>query len=189
MHNETAVRSGGLPSRVLALAGPSVGLLLSSAPAARPGPALPDEIPASERSQLPEVTENVSLATHAAGEPFVARPEVFVYLLDHPEFATHVTRTLRIARYRVWREPDGLWLDDGWGVVGRFSIVYAGNGARVMVARGRYKQWFLPAIHGRAVVVIEYGAAPAANGKSVINAAATGLVQLEQPPGGMSGKA
>src|SRR5207245_7203263 len=127
MHNETAVRFRGRPRRVLALAGTSVVLLLSSALAARPGPALPDEIPASERSHLIEVTENASLATHAAGEPFVARPEVFVYLLDHPEFATHVTRTLRIARYRVWREPDGLWLDDGWGVVGRFSIVYAGD--------------------------------------------------------------
>src|SRR5207244_1271107 len=127
-------------------------------------------------------------ATHAAGEPFVGRPEVFWYLLDHPEFATHVTRTLRIARYRVWREPDGLWLDDGWGIVGRFSTVYAGNGARVMYARGRYKQWFLPAIHGRAVVVIEYGAAPAANGKSVINAAVTGFVKLDNPLVEMIGK-
>src|SRR2546430_913701 len=84
MHNETAVRFRGRPRRVLALAGTSVVLLLSSALAARPGPALPDEIPASERSQLIEVTENASLATHAAGEPFVARPEGFVYLLDHP---------------------------------------------------------------------------------------------------------
>ena len=188
MHNETAVRFRGRPRRVLALAGTSVVLLLSSALAARPGPALPDEIPASERSQLTEVTESASLATHAAGEPFVTRPEVFVYLLDHPEFATHVTRTLRIARYRVWREPDGLWLDDGWGVVGRFSIVYAGNGARVMYARGRYKQWFLPAIHGRAVVVIEYGAEPAADGKSVINAAVTGFVKLDNPLVEMIGK-
>src|SRR5213594_2333491 len=88
MHNETAVRFRGRPRRVLALTGTSVVLLLSSALAARPGPALPDEIPASERSRLIEVTENASLATHAAGEPFVARPEVFVYLLDHPEFAT-----------------------------------------------------------------------------------------------------
>src|SRR2546425_12284117 len=74
MHNETAVRFRGRPRRVLALAGTSVVLLLSSALAARPGPALPDEIPASERSQLTEITENASLATHAAAEPFVARP-------------------------------------------------------------------------------------------------------------------
>src|SRR5437899_12830606 len=120
MHNETAVRFRGRPRRVLALAGTSVGLLLSSALAAGPGPALPDEIPASERSQLTEVTENASLATHAAGEPFVARPEVVVYLLDHPELATHVTRTLKRARSRVWRGPDRLWLDDRGGGVRRF---------------------------------------------------------------------
>src|SRR2546426_4756737 len=88
------------PIRVLALAGTLVVLLLSSVLAARPEPALPAEMPASERSRLAAVTATASLATHAAGEPFVARREVFEYLLDHPEFAAHLTRTLRIARYR-----------------------------------------------------------------------------------------
>src|SRR3989449_2961617 len=37
-------------------------------------------------SRLALVTATASLATHAAGEPFVARREVFEYLLDHPEF-------------------------------------------------------------------------------------------------------
>jgi hypothetical protein len=174
-----AVPFTGVPIRVLALAGTSVVLLLSSALAARPGSALPAEIPASERTRLAEVTETASLATQAAGEPFVARREVFEYLLDHPEFTTHVTRTLRIARYRIWRERDSLWLDDGWGAVGRFSVVYARHGTRVMYLRGRYKHWFLPAIRGRAVVVFEYGTQPAADGKSVISAAVTGFVKLD----------
>src|SRR5437899_9486454 len=106
------VRMRDRPIRVLALAGTLVVLLLSSVLAARPEPALPAEMPASERSRLALVTATASLATHAAGEPFVARREVFEYLLDHPEFAAHLTRTLRIARNRIWREPDGLWLDD-----------------------------------------------------------------------------
>ena len=169
------------PIRVLALAGTLVVLLLSSALAARPEPALPAEMPASERSRLALVTATASLATHAAGEPFVARREVFEYLLDHPEFAAHLTRTLRIARYRIWREPDGLWLDDGWGTVGRFAVVYAGNGTRVMHARGGYTHWLLPTIRGQAVVVIEYGVQPAADGKSLISAAVTGFVKLENP--------
>jgi len=165
---------------VLALAGTSVVLLLSSALAARPGPALPDEIPASERSQLIEVTENASLATHAAGEPFVARPEVFVYLLDHPEFATHVTRALKLARYRIWRGPEGgLWLDDGWGVVGQFSVVYAASGTRVVYAHGQYQSGLLPSIRGQAVVVIEYGLSPAAERRSLISPAVTGFVRLD----------
>ena len=166
---------------VLTLAGASVVLLLASAPAAHPEPDLPPEIPASARSKLHAVTATASLATRAVGEPFVARRAVFEYLLDHPEFAAHVTRALRIARYRIWREPDGLWLDDGWGTVGRFSVVYAGNGTRVMHARGRYKHWLLPSIHGQAVVVIEYGVEPATDGQSVINAAVTGFVKLDNP--------
>src|SRR5207247_10842793 len=162
----------------LGLAGASPVLFLPTAPPAGPGPSLPAEIPAAERGRLAAIAETASLATHAAGEPFVARREVFEYLLDHPEFATHVTRTLRLARYRIWREPDGLWLDDGWGAVGRFSVVYAGNGTRVMHARGGYTHWLLPTIRGQAVVVIEYGVQPAGDGKSLISAAVTGFVKL-----------
>src|SRR5437773_2804928 len=175
------VRFRSRPIRVLGLAGASLVLFLSSAPAARPVPSLPAEIPAAERSRLAAIAETASLATHAAGEPFVARREVFEYLLDHPEFATHVTRTLRLARYRIWREPDGLWLDDGWGAVGRFSVVYARNGTRVLHARGRYKHWLLPSIHGQAVVVIAYGVEPATDGRSVISATVTGFVKLDNP--------
>src|SRR3989454_5074473 len=138
------------PIRVLALAGTLVVLLLSSALAARPEPALPAEMPASERSRLAAVTATASLATHAAGEPFVGRREVFEYLLDHPEFAAHLTRTLRIARYRILREADRLWLHDGSGTVGPFARVYAGDPTPVMHARGGYTHWLLPTIRGQA---------------------------------------
>src|SRR3989442_13021963 len=95
--------------RVLALAGTLVVLLLSSVLAARPEPALPAEMPASERSRLAAVTATASLATHAAGEPFVARREGFEDLLGHPQFAAPLAPTLRVARYRGWRRPDRPW--------------------------------------------------------------------------------
>src|SRR3989454_8392154 len=176
------------PIRVLAFAGRLVVLLLPSVLAARPDPALPAEMPASERSRLALVTATASLATHAAGEPFVARREVFEYLLDHPEFAAHLTRTLRIARYRIWREPDGLWLDDGRGTVRRVAVRYRGNGTRVMHARGGYNHWLLPSIRGQAVVVIRDGVQPAADGKRLIRAPGTGFVKLENPPVEMASK-
>src|SRR4029450_4807736 len=90
----------------------------------------------------------------ASAEPFLARHDVLEFLLDHPEFATHLTRTLRLGRYRVWRAPDGgLWFDDGWGVVGQLTIVYAAPGTRVIYGRGQYTAGFLPSIQGQAVVV------------------------------------
>jgi hypothetical protein len=113
------------------------------------------------------------------GEPFVARRDVFEYLLDHPDFATHVTRSLKLARYRIWRTPDGLAIDDGWGTVGTFELVHAAAGLRLMYARGVYTQTILPDIHGQAVVVVDYSARPAAGGRSAIQAAVTGFVRLD----------
>jgi hypothetical protein len=152
-------------------------LLVSNALASRP--TLPEQIPPADRARLQEVADAASVSARANGEPFVARPEVFEFLLDHPEFATHVTRALRLARYRIWRGPEGLWLDDGWGAIGQFSVVYAAGGTRVMYARGYYQPGFLPSIQGQAVVVIEYGMQPAADHKSLISTAVTGFVKLD----------
>jgi hypothetical protein len=120
------------------------------------------------------------VSAQAAGEPFLARSDVFEFLLDHPEFATHITRALKLARYRIWRGPEGgLWLDDGWGVVGQFSVVYASRGTRVVFAHGQYQSGLLPSIRGQAVVVIEYGLAPGADHRSLISPAVRGFVRLD----------
>jgi hypothetical protein len=161
------------------LAGFAIALLASNALGAKPLPALPAEIPPADRARLQEVADGASVSARAAGEPFVARHDVFEFLLDHPEFATHVTRALRLARYRIWRDAESLWLDDGWGVVGRFWVVYAANGTRVMHARGQYQSGLLPRIHGQAVVVIEYAVRAAENRRSLISPAVTGFVKLD----------
>ena len=153
---------------------------MSSALAAKPSPVLPAQIPAHERTRLQEIAEGASVSAQATGEPFLARSDVFEFLLDHPEFATHITRALKLARYRIWRGPEGgLWLDDGWGVVGQFSVVYASQGTRVVFAHGQYQSGLLPSIRGQAVVVIEYGVSPAADRRSLISPAVTGFVRLD----------
>jgi hypothetical protein len=163
-----------------AAAGLAVILLVSGALAAKPSPTLPAQIPAGERTRLQALADSASVSAQAAGEPFVARPDVFEFLLNHPEFATHVSRALKLARYRIWRGPDGgLWLDDGWGLVGQFSIVYAAAGMRVAYAHGQYQSGLLPSIRGQAVVVIEYGMSPTADQRSLISSAVTGFVKLD----------
>jgi len=140
---------------------------------------LPAAIPPAERTQLLDLVRSASVSASARSEPFVARADVFEFLLDHPEFATHVTRALRLARYRIWHDPEGLWLDDGWGAVGRFRVVHAANGSRVMYARGQYEPKLLPSIHGQAVVVLEYGTQPAANGRALITTHVAGFLKLD----------
>jgi hypothetical protein len=164
-------------SRRLVASGALLLALVSVVAAA--GAALPPDLPAPQRARLEAIAQAASVSTRVEAEPFLAREDVFQFLLDHPEFATRVTRVLKVARYRIWREADGLHLDDGWGAVGRFDIVYAAGGARVMYARGVYRKRLLPDIHGEAVVMIEYAARPAADGKSLIAAVVSGFVKLD----------
>lgn len=178
-YNDRAVLSRHRRRAAWAVAAIAVVLLESSALGAKPSPTLPAQIPPAERAKLQEVADGASVSAQAAGEPFVARHDVFEFLLDHPEFATHVTRALRIARYRIWRGPEGLWLDDGWGVVGQFAVRYAASGTRVMYARGQYQAGILPSIRGQAVIVIEYSVDPRGDHRSLISPAVTGFVKLD----------
>jgi hypothetical protein len=113
-------------------------------------------VPPAERARIEKVIALASITTRAELEPFPLRLDIFNYLLDHPEFATQVTRTLRLARYRIWREADGLHLDDGWGLKGLITPMYGEGGLRVVYARGHFEQTLLPDIRGQAVVVLRY---------------------------------
>jgi hypothetical protein len=127
--------------------------------------ALPPDVPDAPRARLDAIAQAAAVSTRVDADPFPARPEVFKFLLDHPEFASRCTRVLKVARYHIWREADGLHLDDGWGTVGRFDVVHATPRLRVMYARG--------------VVTIEYAVRPAADGKSLIAATVSGFVKLD----------
>jgi hypothetical protein len=162
---------GLLVATLAALAGPAV--------AGRPAPALPAEIPAAVRERLAPVVDQASLTARYQGKTFVARRDVFEYLIEHPEFATHVTRALKVARYRIWHTPGGLMLDDGWGAVGAIELVYGAPGVRVMYAKGEYQQNILPNIRGQAVVMIDWKTLPAADGKDLIAPTVGAYVKLD----------
>lgn len=156
-----------------------LGALALLAGGATASPSLPGAIPVSERARLAPIADQADVSTQVEAEPFLARPAIFEYLLDHPDFASHLVRALRLARYKVVRTPQGLYLDDGWGVTGHFWVVYAADGTRVAHARGEYRHLLLPTIHGDAVTIIAYGATPAADGRSVFHTKFTGYVKLD----------
>jgi hypothetical protein len=168
------------PRLVRILAGSAILLLASSAAGATAPPPLPAQIPSAERARLQSLAESASVSAYAAGQPFLVRRDVFEFLLDHPELATHVTGALRLARHRIWRDPEGaLRLDDGRGVVGQFTVVYAAPGTRVVYARGEYQSGFMPSMRGQAVVVLEYGVTPAGEQHSLIAPVVRGFVKLD----------
>ena len=155
--------------------------LLGSAVAQAVAPllTLPRQVPSSERARLETIVKNSFASTRVEHEPYAARPEVWEYLLDHPEFATHVTRALKMARFRIWHDGADLWVDDGWGVKGQFTIVHAERGMRVLYARGQFEQKVLPEIRGQAVGTLEYAFRQDEAGRTVVATAASGYVQVD----------
>ena len=153
--------------------------LASPVRAGRLVPALSGDIPAAVRARLAPIVDEASLSTRVQGNSFVARRDVFEYLLEHPVFATHVTRALRAARYRIWQTTGGLMLDDGWGAVGAIEVVYGAPGVRVIYAKGEYQQTLLPTIRGQAVVTIDWTATPGPEGKQVIAPTVGAFVKLD----------
>jgi hypothetical protein len=172
-----------VPHRRLALVGLLALSIVGGAArslAAQPTLPIPAQVPPKERHRLEEITRRPFASTQQDGEPYPARAEIFEYLLDHPEFASHVTRALKAARYKIWRDAStgALWLDDGWGVRGTFSIVYAEPGLRLIQAQGAY-QSALPDIKGRAVVALSYKFQPAAPGRQQVLTTLISFVQIE----------
>jgi hypothetical protein len=161
----------------LALAsGPALGPL---APAtAEPALPLPGQLAPEQRAKIDGIVKHAFASTRMEFEPYPARAEVFEYLLDHPEFASHVTRALRAARYKIWHEADGLWLDDGWGVKGRFNLLHAERGLRLMYAAGAYEQPMLPDIRGQAVVALSYDFRLDERGHTLVATSVTAFVRL-----------
>jgi hypothetical protein len=128
-------------------------------------PALPAGVPAAERTRIENVLAHATISTRVEIEPYPLRLDVFEFLLNHPDFATQVTRALKLARYRIWVAPDGLNLDDGWGVKGVISPFFGDKGLRVVYARGRYEQSVLPDIRGQAIIFVRYGERSAPAGR------------------------
>jgi hypothetical protein len=182
--------TGGRASRrrLVGIAAAGAALLLGaagSALATRPSSSLPPSLPEAEQVRLRQVTEHASVSARSNGHAFRLRQDVFEYMLDHLEFATYVIRALGIGRYRIWREPDGLWLNDGGGALVRFQVVYAAQGSRIFYLQGHYQPAVLPTIHGRVVVLLEYTVEPAADGKSVITPAMASFVRIDNAVIGM----
>jgi len=146
--------------------------------AAQPTLQFPPQLPPKDRQQFEDIVKRAFASTRMELEPYVVRPEIFEYLLDHPEFASHVTRALRAARYKIWREAGSLWLDDGWGVKGAFAVAHAEPGLRLMHAQGAY-QSSLPDIKGRAVVALTYKFQPAPQGRQQVVTTLTSFVHID----------
>ena len=102
-----------------------------------------------------DVVTRPLVARRVNGISYKSRPEVFQYLLDHPDFAANMSRAIKVGKYRVTPVSGGYEANDGRGVHGFLKPVYADAQRRVFYLAGRYDPPLFPSMAGRAVLVVD----------------------------------
>jgi hypothetical protein len=148
--------------------------------------ALPLGIPLSRldddaRARVDAILNTTLLSHRVTGLRSRSREPVFLFLLDHPDFAAAVVRALRLGQYQVERRSEGFWGDDSRGARGMIRVLYQDEGRRLYHLDGLYEGRGLPAIQGRMLVLIEFQHETDAAGTTYLEASVTGHVKLDTP--------
>jgi len=155
-------------SRAVAAAIVSILLIAALAQgAARDGRIPFERISAPQQARVRDVVEHAVFERGVRDVTFRSREAIFRYFLDHLDFAAAAARALRVANYQVRSRGDGTyWGDDTRGAKGVFETVYADPHKRVVHAQGTYDGRWLPTIHARIVLIVDFEHQHAPDGRS-----------------------
>lgn len=117
-----------------------------------------DALPTAIREKVRRTVIHPTLVTHAAGEEFRASPEMYQWLLEHPDRAALAWRRLGIPCSPIEERSPGLfgWRDDIGSDV-HWWIIARSDKATIWYAEGQVKAGpLLPAVPVRSVVVLRH---------------------------------
>ncbi len=139
-----------------------------------------DRLAPSVQERVRDVTDHAVFEHTVRGLTFRSHEPVYLYFLNHPDFAAAVARALKVAQYRVAPRPDGTyWGDDARGAQGIIEVVYADPHKRVVLARGTYDTKWLPTIRARVVMVLEFEHHTTADGRTYVTNDVTGFLRVD----------
>jgi len=117
-----------------------------------------DEIPVSYRDKIRAVVDKPTLARAGIVETFSCRPELYTWLLDHPDKTSSMWRKLgaRCVAIDEVRPDSFAWSDPDHGYV-NYRLVHRSDGMRIWFAEGKVKAAALmPATGFQAVLMARY---------------------------------
>jgi len=148
---------------------------------ALPLPIPTGELPGPARARAEAVLARSAFAQRVSGIRFPSREAVYVFLLDHPDFAASVARALRVGEYRVTPFEDGYRGDDNRGATGTIHVLYADDHRRLYYLAGRYDRRHVPTIEGQLLILLEYHHEVTETGGTVVEQTLTGHVRIDTP--------
>jgi hypothetical protein len=86
----------------------------------------------------------------------VADPQVFTYLLDHPDINSALGRALQLSPTRLWRVRPGRYEgDDGEWNAGSLEVLWAEGDRRIFLEQGVSRGWWFGDLAGRVVAAVD----------------------------------
>jgi hypothetical protein len=129
-----------------------------------------EALPESVRAAIKTVQEHPCLTAKGPAETFNADPNVYRWLLEHPELGVRMWRQLGARVTDIYEQSPGVyrWQDDHGSDL-HWYTVYRGPGLHVWYAEGKVKPNLLvPLTPFRCVVMLRYLEGKDATGKSAI---------------------
>jgi hypothetical protein len=86
----------------------------------------------------------------------VANPQVFTYLLDHPDINSALGRALQITPTRLWRVGAGRYQgDDGEWNSGTLEVLWDEADRRIFLEQGISRGWWFGDVSGRVIAAVD----------------------------------
>jgi len=135
-----------------------------------PLPVALEAMPAATRDALTKVMKDPTISAVSPAEEFVAQPDMYQWLLDHPDRTAGAWRKLGVAAVEIKPLKDGrfCWKDENGSEL-VWQNVAQGPTGRVWYAEGKVNPGpLLPTVAVTAVAVINYADTPRSTGDAVI---------------------
>jgi hypothetical protein len=129
-----------------------------------------DALPIEVRDKVRQVIQTPTFSARGPGEAFSGRPELYDWLLDHPDRALVAWKRLGAVAAEISCLGEGRfsWHDEQCGEV-HWSTVLDRNNVRIWYAQGSVRPApFMPHVPVQAVLVLHHGAMPQGQNHSLL---------------------
>jgi len=139
------------------------------------------QIPADVRESVRQILQHPTLFGHGPSESFGGDPELYRWLLDHPDRAMIAWRRLGAPCTEITNVGAGYFAsNDGRGDEVRWRSVFENGTLRVWFAEGRVRPApLLPSVPVRAVILMRHGKRPDGPDRTVLYHQADIYVQVD----------
>lgn len=141
-----------------------------------------DKLDPASRAKVATVISNVSLFRRLPIEVFPCDPQLYLFLLEHPDVVVNIWQVLGISRLSMQQTgPAEFRLADDAGTTGTVQLLYRDQNTHVAYAEGSYRgPLFGKPIHGRVLIVLKSGYIGRSGGRYYVTSRLDAFTQIDE---------